>query len=44
MIDNLESAWPGPADGPATAARFVRWLETGGGAAKRYSRPRCSAT
>jgi hypothetical protein len=33
MIDNLESTWAGPADGPATAERFVRWLETGADAA-----------
>jgi hypothetical protein len=34
VIDNLESTWAGPADGPATADRFVRWLETGDGAAE----------
>ena len=29
MIDNLEPAWAGPADGQTVAARFVGWLETG---------------
>ncbi len=32
MIPDVESTWAGPADGPAVAARFVRWLETGIGA------------